>query len=501
MTDYYIRSSTGDENNSGLSWAQAFDSLYTALYQFPDYTPRALPGDRIFIAHDSVEQWYPGIGWFGISVGPQINQEADGGWDGQSDGVLQIISVDDTGDPQPPTTWQAGARVGAKSTSRLWLSGPVYCYGVVFESDSWIIFEHEGQPYAVMDPWRRHGGIWDHCTFKLTYSSQTPRYIGFNMKRIDEFQDYCRECFHEFFDCTFDISEINAGQVWVCGSSSVVLNNCTLVASSGQSSDPFIVSGWANLEMYGCDLSGSPSSKFIVGYGPAQVTTYYPDYNTSGLAHCIINRCKLPSSYAGCFRPSSASLPNTGDDFIYGEMYYSANSGNIDTRIFQWASLRGTAYGESTLVRSGGANNGTGTYSVKVVTPSSGYAQPSRYFPFCLKPIRFYCFETGPKTFTFEILHDSVTDLTDAEVWIELLHMGAAVPGSVVRTMPHALTTPAALPAGVGTGSWTTTGMSNPRSQKISVTATIDHEQIIEFQIKIGKLGKTLYIDPLVTVS
>jgi len=499
MTDYYVRSSTGDSGNTGLSWSQAKSSLYDLIWQFPDMESVVTVGDRIFIAHNSTETWYQGFGWFGLNIGPQIDQESNGGWDGQTDGMLQIISVDDTGDPEPPTTWLAGAKVRLASSAHLWLRGPVYCYGVVYEADQWMKFEAETPSYPSISTWKRYGAVWDHCTFKLTSSAQSERYIGFNMKRRDE--TYFAECFHDFYDCTFDLSPITAGVIFVGSRTSMVWHNCILSTASGQQYDPIIMGGFSNLEMYGCDLSDVPSSLFIVGYAPVPTSPFYPDYNYGGLSHCIINRCKLPASFSGCFRGSSTTYPMTGEDFLCGEMYYSANSGNIDSRIFQWSSLRGNAYGESTYVRSGGADNGSGSYSIKVVTASAGSAMPSPYFPFCLKPIKFYCFETGSKTFSFEILHDSATDLTDKDVWVEVLHMGAAVPGSTTRSLPHTLASATALPAGVGTGSWYTTGMSNPKSQKLSVAVNIDHEQIIEFQIKIGKSSKVLYIDPLVTVS
>jgi hypothetical protein len=507
MADYYVRN-TGDDSKTGLSWANARQTLQSFFQPLPSTFVK--PGDTIWVAHDTFEDWWPGLGVDATYLSPPFDWDgSDGGWRGGGNDLLRIISCDDTGDPEPPTTWQAGARFQCNSYLAIVLGGPVYIYGMTFEATEVISFQSRfqygptsypltGTPaYPFCGPF-----VAENCTFK-TIGSTNPATLKFGLAaRYETGSIHVRNHDYFFKDCTFNLTNIYS-RFLAYGLANGVFENCTLTCSASLTGDPIIVHNFANLEFYGCDLSGCPSSKYIIGYAPAPELGAYTDvWSEAGSCHVLINRCKLPSSFMGCFRPTSTTYPFAGDDHVRGEMYYSANSGTPDTRIFEWASLRGNARGETVIKRTGGADNGTGGYSIKVVTPGSGLGAPGPYFPFCLKPLRFYCFETGTKTFTFELIYDYATaDLTDRDVWVELLHMGAAVPGTVTRSLPHQLSGATALPSGVGIANWTYTGLTQPKSQKVSVTATIDHEQILEFQIKVGKPGRTIYIDPLVVVT
>jgi hypothetical protein len=106
------------------------------------------------------------------------------------------------------------------------------------------------------------------------------------------------------------------------------------------------------------------------------------------------------------------------------------------------------------------------------------------------------------KTVTIEILHDSVTALKDDEVWLEVEYLSTS--GSPLRAT--ASDGPAdALAAGANQASssetWTTSGMSNPNTQKLSVTFTPQLKGPIGCRVMVGKASKTLYIDPLNELS
>jgi hypothetical protein len=500
-TNWYVRPE-GDDAKTGKSWANAKRYLLSLLED-----EFVKPGDTIWVASDQVDQWYPGWGDEAEFSPIWDSDQSDApSWQGNEDDFVRIISCDDTGDPEPPTAWQAGARIAGLSGFGWVISGPVYMWGLTVESADHLWFQpfHRRSTAGLTEAQMPFASVVaENCTFRITSSSYTITYMRFTNWSLYPPGGRAADQFDYFFkDCTFSLQD-SQSHISAYGYANMRFEGCTLLCASNLASDPFIVRFGANLEFYGCDLSGCPSSKYIIGYAPMAEAAAWDVYRGEvGACHVLIERCKLPASFMGCFRPTSTELPYSGDDHLRGEMYFSANSGNIDTRIFEWGSLRGNAFGNSIVYRTGGANNGTGSYSIKVVTPGSGKAAPGPYFPFCLKPIRFYCFETGTKTFTFELVYDyGNVDLTDRDVWVELLHMGAAVPGTVTRSLPHQLSGATLLPAGVGTGNWTTTGLTQPRSQKVSVTATIDHEQILEFQIKVGKPGRTIYIDPLVVVT
>ena len=49
--------------------------------------------------------------------------------------------------------------------------------------------------------------------------------------------------------------------------------------------------------------------------------------------------------------------------------------------------------------------------------------------------------------------------------------------------------------------SWTTTGMTNPNTQKLNVTFTPQEKGFIHAVVRLAVASKTVYVDPKITVS
>lgn len=154
---------------------------------------------------------------------------------------------------------------------------------------------------------------------------------------------------------------------------------------------------------------------------------------------------------------------------------------------------------ETTLVRTGGSSDGTTALSWKVVSDTT--ATFNR--PFITPEIVQWNETTGSSvTATVEILRDSATNLTDAEVWLEVMYLGTS--GYPLGTwISDCKADFLASEADQTTSSetWTTTGMSNPNEQKLSVSFTPQEKGFVHARVCVAKASATLYVCPKVTLS
>lgn len=189
----------------------------------------------------------------------------------------------------------------------------------------------------------------------------------------------------------------------------------------------------------------------------------------------------------------SATPVRRGQDAIFAASGSAGNCARAEKYTYD-----GTQTTETTIVRASGASDGITPISWKVVTT----ANTNKGFPFALPQIAIWNAATGvSKTATVEIVNDGVT-LKDDEVWIEVEYLGASgTPlASVVssRAVDH-LTTGVNLTTSSTT--WTTTGLSSPVKQKLSVSFTPQMAGLVRVTVYVAKVSQTLYIDPKVTIS
>jgi len=106
------------------------------------------------------------------------------------------------------------------------------------------------------------------------------------------------------------------------------------------------------------------------------------------------------------------------------------------------------------------------------------------------------------QTVTCEILHDSVTNLQDDEVWLETEYLGTSgFPLSLFANdrMADILATPADQAASSET--WTTTGLTNPNKQKLVTTQTPQEKGWYRCRVVVAKPSYTLYACPKLAVA
>lgn len=201
--------------------------------------------------------------------------------------------------------------------------------------------------------------------------------------------------------------------------------------------------------------------------------------------------CKMPAS----FTAATGTNPGFG-----GPQLMLDNCDSADTNYRQWWELyAGSVKTETTIVRTGGASNGTTAVSWKMATGSTARFPTA---PLASPEIaRWNATTASAITVTVEVVTDNVT-LNDDECWLEVHYMGSGsypVGTLVADSKASVLATAAAQASSSVT--WTTTGLTTPVKQALSVTFTPQEAGYIQAVVKLAKASTTVYVDPLLTVT
>jgi hypothetical protein len=227
------------------------------------------------------------------------------------------------------------------------------------------------------------------------------------------------------------------------------------------------------------------------------------DLSTQTTGHALVTVVTGSSaiiSFEQCKLGASVALTTGTHPGQPGTMARIENSDSADTNYrMQRTSYEGTVSSETTIVRTGGASDGTTALSHKFVTTAN-----SRFlFPLVGPEIVQWNTSTGSsKTVTVEFVHDSVTNLQDDEIWLEVEYLGTSgFPLALLTSdrMTDILSTPADQTDSSAT--WTTTGLTNPNTQKLVVTFTPQEIGLIRARVVLAKESYTVYVDPLLTVA
>lgn len=213
----------------------------------------------------------------------------------------------------------------------------------------------------------------------------------------------------------------------------------------------------------------------------------------TGMCQLLLRNCKLPSGWSGVLFANA--ITSAG---LRIEMH-NCDAGDTNYRL--WVQdYSGSIKSETTLVRTGGATDGTTEYSFSMATTANTHETHA-----CLisPEISIWNDDVGSsKTVTVEILHDSATPLTDAEIWLEVQYLGTSgFPLSSFISDARANILTSAVDQTTSSETWTTTGMSNPNTQKLSVTFTPQEKGYLQAKVYLAKPSKTVYIDPKLTVA
>jgi hypothetical protein len=197
----------------------------------------------------------------------------------------------------------------------------------------------------------------------------------------------------------------------------------------------------------------------------------------------VLKDCKLGSSVTVASTPTSMALTVS---------LIRCDSGDTNYRTERY-TYTGTLTTETTIVRTGGASDGTTPIAWKVVTT----ANSERIYPFECLPIFAWNDSVGSSlTVTVECRSASIPNLD--EMWMEVEYLGTSgFPLGNFATSGHA----DLLATGTANTSSSETWGGSTSSFKLSKTITPQEKGPITVYVKIAKASYTVYVDPKITLS
>lgn len=440
MASCYVRSAaagTGD----GSSWTNAYTTLAAAVAS-------KAAGDTFYVSEDHAETQSTNMTVTapGTTASPNL-----------------FVCVNHAGSVPPvPADVRTTATCSTTGASSITFNGCAYFYGILFSAGSGgnaesIIFGVNNGTQL----------FFDTCGIKINSSGSSHIYFGTSAGSPANLSKL------QFKNTVFTLG---AGtDMRIRGAFVEWFGGCSLAGSAVTT----LFTGGADnalsiLNIRDSDLSLLGSGKTLFGaFGWA--------------TRVLLEKCKLGASVtvsaqqtvSGCvvdiFNCDSGATQYRNERYTY--------AGNITT--------------ETVVIPSGGATDGTTPFSHKIVTTANDNAQ----FPFESFPMgEFYAGTTGISVSqTFELMTDNVV-LQNTDAWVELEYLGsAATPlGSVASSGPaNPLSTGSNLTTSSAT--WTTTGITTPKPQKITVSFTPQMVGMYRAVLKVAKASTTLWLSPPAT--
>lgn len=360
---------------------------------------------------------------------------------------VSYVCVDDSA--TPPTT--LGTTATVESTSGVTIgAGSSYVYGIAFTSGI-----GGSTQFSISST-----GFFELCKFIIASTGA--------FSNVSATSNFWRKCDVKF----------GGSQAFISFNGRLVWNGGSLLSGGTTPSALFGSANGAAAIIENIDLSNAGSTMNISN-------------STSNNVTLIARNIKLPASWSGALHSSTPASVG------FCEMSATDNTGAVHT--YQNKTNGGAVYHETTLVRTGGASNGATPLSYKMVcTSSAQFPQIRARTPDIVK----WNSTTGRNvTVTVELLHDSATALTDGECWLEVNHYGESGSplGSYSSSAKGFLASASNLTT--STETWTTTGMSNPNKQNLSVTFAPALAGYVIARVMLAKASKTIYVDPVLTLS
>ena len=440
MANIYVRSTDGNNADNGSTWALAKLDLVGAA-------GIDAVGDRIWVSQNHAESTAAAISF---------------SWAGTSTSPVWVCCGNDGA--SPPTALATTATVTTTGNSAITTAAAatnfVYFYGITFIAGS------GAAGVAAVNVGGR--GKYQNCSFQVATTGAT------------SYVELCpaAPAITELINCTFKFSA-STQRINFNNTCAISIKGGSLL--SGGTSPTTLFNMGSNQTIYidGFDLSNASSSVNILNCVGTNTTA-------------IVRDCKIPASWSGSF---NAGTPASGCRI---EMF-NCDSGDTNYR-YRKSAFIGTIQDETTLVRTGGASDGTTTYSFKMVSNADAeYPTLTLDTPEIVK----WNDTTGSAiTATVEILRDSATALKDDEIWIEVMYLGTSgypLGSFISDAKADVLATAADQTSSSVT--WTTTGMANANKQALAVTFTPQEKGFIHATVKLAKASTTVYVDPMITVT
>lgn len=433
----YVRSTDGSDVDTGATWALAKATLTGA------FTASAA-GDTIYVSQVHAETIAAVLSF----VSP-----------GTGTAPCRVLCANDGA--EPPTALATTATVTNTGTNNMNFStGYAHFYGITFSAATGASTRSMNFETAAS------GWSFDACALRLGSTSTGSRIsIGPTTATRSDFGLLLNNTTVQFS---------NTSQGIACRGQLLWRNTASAVTGASIPAALFFAAtnGDAAAVITGVDLSALGSGKSLV------------DKSAAANGRFLFENCKLGASVA-ITTGASPSINSTQINVV--------NSDSADTNYRYYKdTFAGTIAQEATIVRTGGASDGTTTFSRKFTTSANSDFFTPLYGPWCI-----YWNETlSATTVAAEVVTDNVT-LTDAEAWIETEYMGTSGFPLALRTTDRAasiLATPASQTTSSET--WTTTGLATPVKQTLSVSVTPAEKGWIRARAVLAKPSTTAYVCP-----
>lgn len=439
---WYVRSTDGSDASDGLSWANAKATLAGAA-------SAASAGDTIYVSHVHAETQATAmtITLPGTVASPNY-----------------VICVNDAA--EPPTAVAATATVSTTGANVIDVKGHGYVYGIIFSAGS----STSSASIRLTQGDTRSNQFYENCQFILNNSSASSTISappGGSSKIT------MKNCGYKFGGTSQALNGV--GKTFIDGGS---------LLSGGTSPTYLIADNYGAgrvLEISGLDLSNAAAGIDI-----------FRGSTGSDQMRAVLRNIRLPGSWSGTLFSTAPTVEGSRC-----EMY---NSDSSDTNYRIWIE---DAYGaltqETTLVRTGGATDGTTPLAWKIATTTrcntaSGLFQSAEI-------VRWNETTGSAITATVEFLHDSTTNAKDNEIWLEVMYLGTSgVPLGTWTSDRAADILATAADQTDSSATWTTTGMTNPNTQKLSVSFTPQEKGFIHARVVVAKASWTVYVDPKIAL-
>src|SRR3990167_9293105 len=442
MTNRYVRSTDGSDASDGLTWANAEATLTGAA-------AADVAGDVIWVSQDHAESTAAAITFH---------------WSGTLAAPTRIVCGNDAA--EPPTALATTATVTTTGNSTITCSSGndcLYVYGVTFSAGSGAT----GTASIVLNAGTLPQ-IYESCNFDL---ASTGTGSVFQPSTSALASTCLKNCGFQFSETTTQKINVVDGRLKIEGGSILSDAAITTLFSASNSGVVILVDG--------CDLSNGAAAMNVIS-----------DAQQNFIVK--LRNCKMPASWSGSINPAT---PGAGS---ISELH---NSDSTDTNYrLERKTQFGTVTHETTIVGGAGATDGTTAISWKMV--SNANAEWNHQTLDSPEIVRWNETTGSAITATIEIVHDSVTNITDQQIWMEVQYLGTSgTPLSLFVDDAAADYITAAADQADSTASWTTTGLTNPNTQKLNVTFTPQEKGFIHAVVKLAQASKTVYVDPKITIS
>jgi hypothetical protein len=442
MAIYYVYSGAGGSNN-GSSWANAFTTLATAY-------ATEVAGDTLYVAHDHAES----------AAGQTLTSS------GTIANPTKVVCVDRAGSVPPVSAdRRATATITASGGNNISIAGCTHYDGIIFIAGTGSTSSANLLLLSANATWLR----FDNCSLRLGITGAGGGNIRIGDTGIGGIYVELNNTTVSFANAAEFINVIGMFRWYntpsaLLGTMPTVLFSIATPAEGG------------SVDCVGVDLSAAGSGKTLVDFA---------SQNAQSIPFRFVD-CKLNASVIKAAVPTGYGTSEI--DFVR-----SAASGV--TYPISSQRVSGLLTEETTIVRTGGASDGTTTIAWKIVTT----ATCTYSMPFVCPPIAIWNNITGsPVTATVEGIWGGGAVPNDDDVWLEVQYLGdASSPqGSFVNDGKANL-----LAAAAGQTSSSATWGGSTTKFKLNATFTPQLKGWIYARVKCAKASTTFYVDPLVTLT